>query len=62
MLVLLAFALIPAIWNGLTQDGSECKLYQDNRGLVAFVGKGGKRTSERVANKSTGPQSAPTLP
>jgi hypothetical protein len=62
MLVLLAFALMPVIWNGLTQDGCECKLNQDKLGLVAYVGKGGKRTVERVATKTTGPQSAPTLP
>jgi hypothetical protein len=54
MRALLALALMPVIWSGMTHDGVECKLNQDSRGLVASVGKGGKSTKQRVASQSTG--------
>lgn len=60
MRALLALALMPVIWSGMTHDGLECKLNQDKCGLVASVGKGGKSTKQRVASKSTGlPECSP---
>ena len=44
---------MPNVWAGTTVDGVQCRLNSDPTGLVAFVGKGGKKTMTKVATRST---------
>ena len=53
MLALCLLAM-PNVWTGTTLDGVQCKLNADGPGLVAYVGRGGKKTPTRVANRSSG--------
>lgn len=54
MLALLCLVAMPIVWTGETLDGVLCKLNSENgKGLVAYVGLGGKRTMPRVANRHT---------
>ena len=52
MLVLCLLAM-PNVWAGTTTEGVQCRLNSDCAGLVAYVGKGGKKTATRVADRST---------
>ena len=52
MLALCLLAM-PNIWAGTTVDGTQCRLNSDPAGLVAFVGKGSKKTTRKVASRST---------
>ena len=50
----LCLVAMPNVWTGTTRDGvHQCKLNLGDRGLLAYVGKGGKKTTERVASQST---------
>ena len=54
MLLALCLVAMPNVWTGTTHDGvHQCKLNLGDRGLLAYVGKGGKKTTERVASQST---------
>ena len=44
---------MPNVWAGTTLDGVQCRLNSEPAGLVAHVGKGGKKISRRVARPST---------
>jgi hypothetical protein len=44
---------MPNVWAGTTLDGVQCRLDSEPAGLVAHVGKGGKKISRRVARQST---------
>ena len=50
----LCLVAMPNVWTGTTLDGVQCKLNSDGPGLVAYVGRGGKKTPTRVANRSSG--------
>ena len=52
MLALCLLAM-PTLWAGTTVDGTQCRLNSDPRGLIASVGKSGKKTTTRVAAQST---------
>ena len=52
MLALWLLAM-PNVWAGTTVDGVQCRLNSGPAGLVAYVGKGGKKTTTRVATQST---------
>ena len=41
------------VWSGTTLDSVQCRLNSEAAGLVAHVGKGGKKISNRVARRST---------
>ena len=49
----LCLLVMPSLWAGTTVDGMQCRLSSDPRGLIASVGKGGKKTTTRVAAQST---------
>ena len=49
----LCLLTMPNVWAGTTVDGKQCRLNSDPAGLVAFVGKGGKKTTRKVASRST---------
>ena len=52
MLALWLLAM-PNVWAGTTVDGVQCRLNSGPAGLVAYVGKGGKKTTTRVVAQST---------
>ena len=52
MLALCLLAM-PNVWAGETVDGVQCRLNSGPAGLNAYVGKGGKKTTTRVATQST---------